>query len=140
MIQIALYKGQGEAGNALVRWWKRSPYSHCELVIAGVCYSSSVKDKGVRRKTIDLDPEKWDLIDLPWADGEQALAYFATTKGQPYSWASLIWAQVFGREYDEPKAAFCSEWCAAALGLPTPAIHSPESLGRLCEFIGRERA
>lgn len=138
-MQLALYKGNGKIGNALVRWWKNSPYSHCELVIDGVCYSSSVMDGGVRGKVIDLSEEHWDLIDLPWADRQKAIDFFFITACEPYSWASLVWSQIFGREYDEPKAAFCSEWCAEALGIPTPQIYSPESLGRLCLFLN-ERA
>lgn len=139
-MQLALYKGKGLIGNALVRWWKRSPYSHCEIVIGDACYSSSVMDKGVRRKVIDLKPENWDLIELPWADEMTASRFYLATRGQRYSWLSIVWSQFFGREYDEPKASFCSEWCAQSLGLPTPCIYSPESLGKLCEFIGGKRA
>lgn len=138
-MQLALYKGKGLIGNALVRWWKRSIYSHCELVIDGACYSSSLMDGGVRSKVIDIKPGHWDLLDLPWANEQQALAYFAATKGRKYSWIGLVWSQVFGREYDEPDAEFCSEWCAAALGLPTPTIYSPDPLGKLCVFL-TERA
>ena len=47
-VQLALYKGRGTLFNALIRWWTRSPYSHCELVINGTCYSSSIRDGGVR--------------------------------------------------------------------------------------------
>lgn len=139
-MKLALYKGKGLIGNALVRFWKRSPYSHCELVIDDRCYSSSVMDGGVRAKTINLHDDHWDLIDLPWADKEDALMHFLTTQGQRYSWWSLIASQFFNREYDEKKASFCSEWCAAALGLPTPVIHSPESLGKLCQYLGEHRA
>ena len=135
MIQYAMFKGKGMIGNALVRWWKRSKYSHCELVINGVCYSSSVMDGGVRAKVIELDPEKWDLIDLPWASPTLTFDYYDYTKGQHYSWWSILWSQFFSRETDEPKASFCSEWCASALGLPTPVIHSPESLGHLLSYL-----
>lgn len=130
-VQYAMFKGKGMVGNALVRWWKRSIYSHCELVVDGVCYSSSVMDGGVRRKQIDLKPENWDLIEIPWADKQAVLKYFDQTEGQRYSWLALIASQFFAAEYDEPKASFCSEWCAAALGIPTPQIYSPEALGRL---------
>lgn len=64
-MQLALYKGKGLIGNALVRRWTRSPYSHCELVIGDYCYSSSLMDKGVRRKQIILKPEHWMLVPLP---------------------------------------------------------------------------
>lgn len=32
-VKLALYKGQGQLGNAVIRWWTRSEYSHCELVV-----------------------------------------------------------------------------------------------------------
>lgn len=135
MVKIALYKGKGQIGNALVRWWKRSPYSHCEIVIGEQCFSSSVMDGGVRQKRIDLDPDKWDVFTVRGASPASVLAYFSATQGQPYSWAGLLWAQVFNRERDEPHAAFCSEWCAAALGIPDPQLHSPGSLGNLVTFL-----
>jgi hypothetical protein len=68
MVRLAMYKGRGQIGNAFIRWWTGSQYSHCELVVSGWCYSSSMMDKGVRRKLINLDAAKWDLIDLHWAD------------------------------------------------------------------------
>lgn len=139
-MKLALYKGKGSLGNALVRWWKRSPYSHCEIVIGDNCYSSSITDGGVRVKKIVLNPDHWDLIDLPWANATDVLAYYETTKGQPYSWKSLLWSQIFNREYDEPRAAFCSDWCGAALKVPNPQTYSPEGLGDLCAFIGGFRA
>lgn len=135
MVRYAMYKGKGLIGNALVRWFKRSKYSHCELLVDGVCYSSSVMDGGVRGKVIELDPDKWDLIDIPWADRDAILGYFKQTAGQRYSWLSILGAQFVAADYDEPKAAFCSEWCAAALGFPFPVTYSPEVLGRLIEFI-----
>lgn len=135
MVKIALYKGKGKIGNALVRWWKNSPYSHCELVIAGQCFSSSIMDGGVRQKEIDLAPDKWDVFPVRWADAARVLAYFNATDGQRYSWVGLLWSQVFARERDELGAAFCSEWCAAALGIPDPQVHSPGTLGNLVLFL-----
>jgi hypothetical protein len=59
-VKLALYKGRGGIANAVIRWWTGSIYSHCELVVDGLCYSSSVMDKGVRRKQIDLaDGKIW---------------------------------------------------------------------------------
>jgi hypothetical protein len=46
-VQLALYKSHGNWVNRFIRWWTGSPYSHCELVINGTCYSSSVRDGGV---------------------------------------------------------------------------------------------
>lgn len=30
-VKLALYKGKGQIGNAIIRWWIRSPYNHCEI-------------------------------------------------------------------------------------------------------------
>jgi len=127
-MQLALYKGKGLIGNALVRWWTRSPYSHCELVIDGAWYSSSLMDGGVRSKRIALDIAHWDFIDLPDHLAPRVLAYFEATKGQRYSWLDLLRSQVFNSNADEPGAAFCSDWIAAALGLPNPTTYSPRTL------------
>lgn len=135
MVRLAFYKGAGTVGNALVRTWTRSRYSHCELVIDGMCYSSSVRDGGVRAKRIDLDSGHWDIVDLPWADKAAALEYWALTKSQPYDWWGLIGSQVLNRRSDWGGAAFCSEWCAAALGIPSPEIYSPGTLAGLVKFL-----
>lgn len=127
-MQLALYKGKGLIGNALVRRWTRSPYSHCELVIGDYCYSSSLMDKGVRRKQIILKPEHWMLVPLPSDREAGALAYFEKTKDEGYSWLDLARSQVFNSGADEAGAAFCSDWCAAALGLPNSTTYSPKTL------------
>lgn len=141
-VHLALYKGPGQIGNALIRWWTGSIYSHCELVVDGWCYSSSVMDKGVRRKRVGPGPEEislgehWDLIDLPWADAGAVLAYFAATDPDRYGWPSLILSQLLNRNRQTAHAQFCSEWCAAALRLPSPASYSPATAGVLCEWVG----
>ena len=135
MVRLALYKGCGQVGNAFIRWWTGSQYSHCELVIGGWCYSSSMMDKGVRRKLIDLQVGKWDLVDLPWASEDMVRGFFAESDGDRYGWLGLIRSQLFNRNRSAHKAQFCSEWCANALGLPNAPSYSPASLGRLCEHI-----
>lgn len=134
-VSVALYKGRGGIGNALIRIWKHSIYSHCELLIDGRCFSSTVMDGGVRAKTITLRPEQWDVIPVRGVDAVAVLRYFARTAGQPYSWWGLLVSQVFATESDEPRAAFCSEWCAAALGIPDPQIYSPGTLGELIKYL-----
>lgn len=138
MVYLALYKGKGKVGNALVRWWTRSPYSHCELVVDGWWYSSSLMDGGVRSKPITLTAEHWDLIPLPGSLRPQILSHFDATRGQRYSWLDLIRSQVFNANADERGAAFCSEWCAAALGFPNPATYSPQTLGDLVAWAHGE--
>ncbi|MCZ4321457.1 hypothetical protein [Pseudomonas anguilliseptica] len=141
-VQLALYKGKGQIGNAAIRLWTGSPYSHCELVVDGWCYSSSVMDKGVRRKRvgpgadeISLSEDHWDLIELPWADGAAIVRYFEATDSDTYGWPSLIASQVFNRNQPSEHAAFCSEWCMRALFLPNPSIFNPGTAGEQCRWL-----
>lgn len=134
-MQVALYKGKGLIGNALVRWWTRSPYSHCELVVDGIWYSSSLMDGGVRGKVITYNPDHWDLITLPEELAPRVLAYYELTKGYRYSWLDLIRSQLFNFTADEAGASFCSDWCAAALGIPNPTLYSPATLNDLLRWM-----
>jgi hypothetical protein len=128
VVQLATYKGKGLVGNALIRWWTGSHYSHCELVVDGMCYSSSVMDKGVRSKEINLKDGNWTLINLPWVDGEVVKGYFYNTDIQTYGWFGLLCSQLFNRNCKEEGAQFCSEWCASAIGLPNTPSYSPYTL------------
>lgn len=128
MVTLALYKGKGNFGNSIIRWWTKSRYSHCELVVNGLSYSSSVRDKGVRAKQISYTLDDWDFIEIPWAKEEDVERYFKPILGQPYDWWALIGSQVFNRRSHSSGAAFCSECCASALGLSAAQVYSPESL------------
>lgn len=135
MIQLALYKGKGLIGNALVHWWTGSIYSHCELVINGICYSSSAMDGGVRAKEINLANGNWDLLDLPWADETQALTFFETTKDCKYDWYGLFGSQIINFRSNIKDSYFCNEWVCAALGIPQAEIYNPQTFGNLCKFL-----
>lgn len=132
MVKLALYKGKGSFANAMIRWRNDSIYSHCELIVDNVCYSSSVSDKGVRAKLIKLDPDNWDIIELPWLPAARVLDYYEKTKGRPYGWVDLFQTQIVGRTTGDNTGDFCSEWCAAAMGLYNPQTFSPASLGEIC--------
>ena len=138
-VRLALYKPHKwhDIGGRLICWWTRSEYSHCELVVAGECYSSSIRDGGVRQRWIDLHERHWDVIDLPWADPAGVIALYAQTRKQQYGWLDLIGAQIFNRRLQLRDGWFCSEWCAAALGMPSPEIYSPGALGDFCKDYKR---
>lgn len=135
MVYLALYKGKGVIGNAAIRAWTRSEYSHCELVVNGTAYSSSLMDGGVRAKDIYLREDNWDLVELPDSVGKRIQDYFEKTKGTKYGWFDLITNQVFNRSVDSGGSSFCSEWVAAALGLPSPVIYSPKTVGELVKYL-----
>lgn len=137
-VQLALYRGPGNTlahrlthvitcAVLTVRRMQWCPYSHAELVIDGVCHSSSVRDDGVRSKAIDLNPARWRVIGLPRADAEAALRRFAERKGRGYDWpGALRWGVPFLRQ--RPRADYCFEVVAYMLGLPTPERWHPLDL------------
>ena len=127
-VRLALYKGRGNIGNATIRWWTGSIYSHCELVVDGWCYSSSVMDGVVRRRRVGPGAdqislgEHWDLLELPWADADTVVEYFAATDDDRYGWPSLIMSQVFNRNRQSAHA-------------PMRASPSPVRLRGACIFL-----
>lgn len=141
MVQLALFKGKGQIANMFIRWWTGSQYSHCELVIDGQCYSSSIMDKGVRRKKVGggIDEislgDKWDLIDLPFVEASDVIEYFKETDGYKYGWINLITSQMFNRNIGKDKTTFCSQWCAEAMCLPVAVSLSPATLGKWSVWI-----
>ena len=145
-IYLALYKGRRDGAwykpsiaaarlsDWAIRTLTRSIYSHCELAVACEngqydCYSSSVRDGGVRMKTMKLPAEKWDLIELCQMNlFEETALLFERTQGQGYDWLGAL-GVVLHTHQDKDKW-FCSEWCAAALGLANPERFSPETLAQ----------
>ena len=141
-IYLALYKGRrdgawyrpGVAAARVSDWIIRtltgSPYSHCELAVPCAdgqydCYSSSIRDGGVRLKTMPLLPEKWDLIPVD-VKPEQVYEALAATFGAKYDWLGAT--GVIARWRHDKRKWFCSEWCAMALGLANPERFCPGSL------------
>lgn len=145
-VYLALYKGRksGRTPKALamrfadwvIRKATRGIYSHCEIALAlgdGVfeCYSSSLRDGGVRCKTMRLPSDKWDLVELPATDMLTAKLQmiWLMTQDQPYDLIGSL--GVVLRVGNRPDKWFCSEWCAAALGLPDGWRWSPNDLAAI---------
>lgn len=135
-VVLASRKNDTRVSARIIQWWTSSEYSHCELVVDGVSYSSSVMDGGVRGKVIRMAEDKWDFLELPWADSEKIKNYLRETDHHKYGWAGLVMSQLFNMNRSGGKSQFCSQWCAAALSLPSPASYSPETLSELCGFVG----
>ena len=151
-VYLALYKGRRDGAwyqpkvaaarlsDWIIRTLTRSPYSHCELAVlipppdgdpddhaVFDCYSSSIRDGGVRLKTMPLPADKWDLIPVNQQDAYiDVLNYFAQTRGKPYDFIGAC-GVVLGIK-GSLKKWFCSEWCAAALGVQYPDRYSPQAL------------
>lgn len=149
---LACYKGKKQGKDLktllfksldwLVRKATGGEYAHCEIVVKRIdgqfdCYSSSLRDGGVRCKTMYLPSDKWDLI--PIGQDDLSLIYrlnthFAATKGQKYDYWGAIGVP-FHCNSGSLKKWFCSEWCAEVLGLENPAQYSPNSLARRLQLI-----
>ena len=136
-VKIAFYKGRRRAFNRLVSWWTRGPYSHTELVIDGVSYSSSFTDGGVRAKVIEYDPEHWDVVDAPWVDAEAALAWFRAHEGRGYDLLGLV-GFVLGPVEEDKARYFCSEAVATMAGfLETWRFH-PNAFAAVVHRFGAQ--
>jgi hypothetical protein len=139
-MQIAFYKGSWSLwkdpakliAHIAICVRTLSKYSHAELVIDRVCYSSSARDKGVRGKVIDLTNGHWDVREVhEFWDGPEAQAnafkWFEAYNDVPYDWWGVIrFALPFVKQ--KPDQWFCSEAVAAALGHQKPESFSPEDL------------
>lgn len=133
-MQLAFYKASGGLADKLVRLVTRSPYSHVELVIGGVCYSSSIQDGGVRSKHINIGSGNWDVLEIA-GDEAKAAQWFVDHHGQDYDWLGVFRFVLPFLKHRTGKW-FCSEACAAALGLENAHKYSPQDLFET--FWGRE--
>lgn len=139
-MKIAFYKGTktGLSGvyNRGVRWIESGKYSHCEMIFSnGLSASSSFMDGGVRFKRIDYSNKSdWDVIDLPWADEERAMAYFKERIGTSYNLRGNV-RFLFGFIRGDSRGEFCSEACAGALGLKNPWQVAPNALANIVALI-----
>lgn len=121
--QIALYKGPASSlfyrsVDWSIRKWTSSKYSHVELVIDNISYSSSVRDKGVRAKAIAFNRDKWDIYPV-YIDVDRALAWFKEHDKEPYDWLG-VYRKVIPIIPHRSKKWFCFEAVAASLDLASP--------------------
>lgn len=132
---LASYKSihEGLPGiiNRGIRFMDRSIYSHSELCIGnpfeGVveCYSSSGVDHGVRVKQMQLNPDKWDVIWLPYITAEEVRGKFSQTAGEPYDYFGTGRFMLPFMLRQHPKRWFCSEWTTWVMGYNEPWRFSP---------------
>ena len=155
-IYLALYKGRRDGSGAqvwaarfsdwLTRKLTRGIYSHCEIAVDTgggqfECYSSSIRDGGVRCKTMPLPAAKWDLIELPDSSGSlktNLAAVFARTQGQRYDLPGAL--GVVFKTRQRSGRWFCSEWCGQVLGLSEPWRFSPNDLAVIARSLKNKGA
>lgn len=142
-IYLALYKGKkrgwkprdilARVSDWLTRKLTRGSYSHCEIAVQQVdgsfmCYSSSIRDGGVRCKKIDVsDRLRWDLIPLDGVTDEaEILDFFHATQNCKYDLLGALGVVLRWRQ--RKSRYFCSEWCSELLGICDPWRFSPNDL------------
>ena len=150
MLTLAFYKGRGATRlDRFVDWAIRAAtggiYSHVELIAGpaelgetAVCLSSSGRDGEVREKHITLRPESWDLVTLN-IDPKSPEGFIRARLGKKYDFRGIVLSHFFAFGGHDSDRWFCSELCAAAIGIPSPHKVSPARLYELVMWRGRGR-
>ena len=138
MVQVAFYKSKTRLFNRLIAWWTRGPYSHCELIVGGCAFSSSIMDGGVRAKRIDFNPAHWDIVDVPWVNAVDAVAWFEANIGKDYDVLGLL-GFIIRRVEGARNRFFCSEAVAESLGMGEGWRFDPNTLARALELASSRR-
>ena len=138
--EIAFYKSKHRLFNRLVCYWLRGDYSHCELILArsattATCASASYMDGGVRIKTMMLNPEHWDIVEVECPALPEIWMHLH--RGQGYDVLGLL-GFVWRRQIGDQRKWFCSEAVAAMLGFPEPWRFDPMTLWAAVQNGGRK--
>lgn len=130
IVYLASYKGTlpGLSGviNRVIRWVTRSPYSHTEVCLGYPfgkpvqCLSSSGLDGGVRMKTMQLSPDKWDVVPMPWVSQLAVLDFARLERGSRYDYAGCLRFAFPWLIGASKHRWFCTEVAAKVAGYPTP--------------------
>lgn len=139
-VKLAFYKGRRDLADRVISWWTRGPYSHVELVVCDpvtgleTSYSSSLPDGGVRKKSIDYKPERWDFVELPLHDGDVVAVWFEERMGAKYDILG-IFGFILRPVAENKRKYFCSEAVGAALGFPNPWRLDPNTLYDVATYL-----
>ena len=128
-MKIHFYKARnGKLGDKIVGIV--SIFSHVELEIDGVFYSSSNRDGGVRSKIIDIsNKKKWVSFELKNnIDKNICLNYFKSVKEQKYDWLNIFFSQIIKLNIQSSNKQICSEFVGNCLQLDNAYKYSPEAL------------
>lgn len=136
-MKMAFYKAKKHFFNRAVAWWTDGPYSHVEVVLTDVvdmpgyflCGSSSHKDGGVRLKIMQLPADTWNVVELnaTETETEAAARWFSDHAGQRYDSLGLF-GFITRRGTQDQDKWFCSEACAASIGMKDPWRFDPNTL------------
>lgn len=132
-VSLIFYKGPGNFWDKAIRFITNSKYSHCEVFADGYTYTASANSNQVMRYTKPfIDPKLWDIVSINNVTSARVQAFYNVTKNDKYDWVGVILAHVFHIKFDLAVSWYCSEWCAACLGLHDITI----TPGALAKFYG----
>lgn len=128
-IQLAFYKGDGNIFDWGVRKVTSSLYSHSELIINDISYSSRIEDLGVKYKYRRYLPNAWDFIEIDTSkiDLELLQKVHNDAIGFGYDYVGVL-RFILPFLPQSNTRYFCSELNAEALGIKDAWKYSPESL------------
>jgi hypothetical protein len=124
---LAFYRGKGTFIDSFIRWWTNSNYSHVELVINHEWYSSSIRDKGVRKKRMYPKLQNWDLLEVD-IDIVHVLNIYNKYENSKYDFTGVLLTHLIPLNIESKNKKFCSELCAEFMKLDAPYTYTPESL------------
>lgn len=114
-MKIAFYKGRGNLFDKLIRIWTFSKYSHVELVVDDIWYTSSPRDNGVVARGIKFNPGNWDLFEINLKQNTAAIDFINEQMGKRYDWLGILLSQIIKLNIHAPNRWFCSEIVHRAL-------------------------
>lgn len=144
-VYLGLYKGPTDDFLHTISHWvtcavltirdmKLTKYSHTEIFVDSTAYSSSVRDGGVRSKSINMYSGKWDYIDITDDLGKDgltlAMSIFKQKEGREYDWFGALGFGIPFLKQDKNKE-YCFEINAEMLGLQKPHKYTPNKLIQL---------
>lgn len=127
-VDIIAYKGRGRIGDWLIRLWTWSKYSHVELRINGIGYTSmyGIGVNSFDRKDLSGD---WDVFPVDCTKGNvmDMLIRYNKIKHQPYDVVGVAVGQLLKTfRWHKKDEWFCSEVVAYMLGLEHPERYAPK--------------
>lgn len=138
LVRAAFRYGDGRVFSRAVTFLRGGDSAHCEVAWAWSgqthsCVSASFVDGGVRRKDIEMPPEKWRIYEVPAAIDPQL--WYERHAGAGYDALGLLgilWPRLgHGR-----RRWFCSEVLADVLGLRQPQLFDLRTAESMCALLG----
>ena len=138
MQYLCAYKGTHPGWQGLVnrgiRFATASKYSHTEIAIGNpfeapaLCVSSSGVDGGVRGKTMQLSPDKWDIFPVPWVSENDVLGFLSKYDKCGYDFFGVARFALPFLLREHKSLWFCSESSASILEFIEPWRYDPATL------------